>query len=168
MKQTAFIQSLVENKTKAVSTVCPSKPSRREFSKVFHLKKSGESLEVCKEMFLNVLGITNWKVNSAFQQSVVGVTAAVLKPRNPRPSKGFPWSDSDQEFLASFFVEIAKAPISDSKKIYLDAVFKTMSQLHQVYVVRCNGAGKQPFAIKKLTDYFHKNNYSLFQVSKFR
>ena len=86
MKQTTFIQSLVDNKKKSVSTVSPSKSSRREFSKVFRLKKSGESMEVCKEMFLNVLGITNWRVNSACQQSDVGVTAAVVKPRNPRPS----------------------------------------------------------------------------------
>ena len=121
-------------------------------------------------MFLNVLGVTNWRVNTVCEQSDVCVSVDVVKPRNPRPSKGFAWADSDQDFLASFFRDIAKAPShycrSDSKKIYLDVVFKTMDKLYEVYATKCKEAGKQPFTLWKLSDYFEKNNFSLFQRKK--
>ena len=72
----------------------------------------GSSLEVCKDMFLNTLGISqkviervciNGKENS-------GITTQIIKPRNPRQSKGFTRTEEDQFFLKEFFEKIPKSP----------------------------------------------------------
>ena len=109
MKQNTNIQSLVDIKQKTACTVSPTKSSRRQNSKVFRLKRSDVSLGVCKEMFLNVLGISKWKVDAALEKST-GIAKEIVKPRNPTPSRGFVWSSADQDCLADFFRDIPKAP----------------------------------------------------------
>ena len=65
--------------------------SRCECSRSFHLKKAGLSLEVCKDMFLNTLSISNSKVNTILKvvNENVGIKQIAIKKRNPMPSKGF-------------------------------------------------------------------------------
>ena len=168
--QNTFIQSLVDEKETARKTLSPSKSSRRGKSKIFRLKKNGEALEVCKEMFLAVLGIAQSRIDSAMKKSTVGISPELKKPRNPHPSRGFPWTDDDQKFLVDFFTAIPKAPShycrKDSKKIFLDVAINSFEKLHKAYVAYCQKEIKTPFSIWKLQDYFTKENYSLFQRKK--
>ena len=169
-KQNTFIQSLVDNQKKSRVTVTPSKASKRLNSKRFRLKKDGGSLEVCKEMFVGVLGITNWRVNAAVEKSDVGISKEVKKPRNPHPSRGFAWTTGDQDFLANFFRQIPKAPShycrKDSKKIYLDVYISSMDKLYKAYVKHCEDNNRQAFSSWKVSEFFNDNNYSLFQRKK--
>ena len=73
-----------------VETV-PKVPSKRENSRHFYLKKDGASLEVCKDMFLTTLAISNSKLNSVLKADPenVGICWPAIKKRNPNPSRGF-------------------------------------------------------------------------------
>ena len=95
-----------------MSTVGEDKTSRRKLSRFFHLKKEGESLPVCKEMFISTLAISQQKLNGEIYQDKenTGITLAVVKPRNPRAAKGFKWMDDDIKFLDEFFEKVPKAP----------------------------------------------------------
>ena len=169
-KQKTFIQALVDVKDIARKTISPTRQSRRQTTKVYRLKKDGVSQKVCKDMFLNVLGITKWKVNSALENSPLGISKEVTKPRNPNPSRGFKWTQADQDLLADFFKLIPKAPShycrQETSKIFLDCIIPTMEKLHAVYKARCIAMGSIPFSIFKVTEYFKDHNYSLFQRKK--
>ena len=75
--QNTFIKSLVDNKEKACTTISPSKTSRRKNTKAFRLKNNGITYDVCKEMFLNTLGISKARVDSVMESSSVGISATV-------------------------------------------------------------------------------------------
>ena len=101
----------------------------------------------------------------------VGISPCVPKSRNPTPSRGFKWTDEDQQVLKNFFNDIPKAPgpycRKDSNKIYLSSIVRTMSRLHEIYKSRCAAlGGRNHFSIKKFTDYVKDNNYSLFKRKK--
>ena len=95
-----------------VSMVAEGKASRWKFSHIFHLKKVGESLPVCKEMFISTLAISLQKLNGAIYRDKenTGITIGVVQPRNPRPVEGFKWMDDDSKFLDEFFEKVPKAP----------------------------------------------------------
>ena len=168
--QNTFIKSLVDNKEKTCTTISPSKTSRRKNTKAFRLKNNGITYDVCKEMFLNTLGISKARVDSVMESSSVGISATLVKPRNPHPSRGFTWTAEDQQFLSDFFQNIPKAPShycrSDSTKIFLDVNIVCMTKLHSVYEATCKAAGKHPFSIFKFTEFFKDNNYSIFKRKK--
>ena len=90
-------------------------------------------------MFLSTLNISSQRVNVALANDVenVGISAIVTKPKNPTPSRGFKWSQADQDALASFFREIPKAPghycRKDSSKLYLTKIVPTMKKLYNIY-----------------------------------
>ena len=90
-KQNTFIQALVIMKRKASTRKEIERESRRQNTKLYHLKKAGHCLKVCNTMFLNVLGVTEWKVDASLMldPTGVGISQEVHKPRNPRPSRGF-------------------------------------------------------------------------------
>ena len=98
-KQETFIQSLVDLKVKATSTV--SEQSRCQHTKCYSLKKHGKLLSVCKTMFLNTLGVSERKIDSALKLDSygVGISKVIVKPRNPHPSQGFAWLPDDQFFF---------------------------------------------------------------------
>ena len=169
--QDTFIQTLVDQVDKKTSG---HENSRKKFSRVFHLKKNGETLQVCKEMFLSTLSISQQVVNRSLQvdKEKVGISSKVVKQRNPTPSRGFRWTDEDQLFLKQFFDLIPKAPghycRKDSSKIYLSSLVPSMSRLHELYVTRCHILAKNNFSICKFTEYFKANNFSLFKRKKDR
>ena len=166
--QCTFTQSLVDVVPKQAS----QGNNRRQFSRIFHLKRNGLSWEVCKDMFLNTLSISGQKLQTVLEMDNenIGITVDVIKSRNPRPSKGFRWAEEDQAFLKEFFEKIPKAPghycRKDSSKIYLSSAVHTITKLHQVYKARCGAFGKRHFAITKFKEYFDNNNFSLFKRKK--
>ena len=93
-------------------------------------------------MFLSTLNISSQMVNVALANNVenIGISAIVTKPRNPIPSRGFKWSQADQDVLDHFFREIPKAPghcRKDLSKIYLTKIVPTMKKLYNIYKMRC-------------------------------
>ena len=60
-----FIKSLVDVKDKGRSTTNEPENSRRSNSRMFKLKKDGVAIQVCKDMFLNTLGIGSQRLNVA-------------------------------------------------------------------------------------------------------
>ena len=96
--QDTFLHSVVD----VVERKLPLKEtSRRQHSRIYHLKRCGSSLEVCKDMFLNTLDISQKVIECVVLDGKenCGITSPVVKPRNPRPAKGFNWTDEDQIFL---------------------------------------------------------------------
>ena len=149
--QCTFIQSLVDVVPKQAS----QGNNRRQFSRIFHLKRNGLSLEVCKDMFLNTLSISGQKLQTVLKMDNenIGITVDVIKSRNPRPSKGFRCAEGHY-------------CRKDSSKIYLSSAVHTITKLHQVYKARCGAFGKRHFAITKFKEYFDNNNFSLLNVRR--
>ena len=168
--QKTFIQSLVDKEETRITVV--SSESRRSSTYVYRLKKDGRSLVVCKNMFLDTLGISEKKVRSALTETMVGVCENNVKKRNPRPSRGFHWTSEDHSLLEKKFEDIPKAPghycRKDSKKVYLSTLIPTMTKLYEIYKARCIAFGRLPFSIYKFTEYFKDQNYSLFRRKKDR
>ena len=123
-------------------------------------------------MFLNVIGIANQMLCTILEgdKENVGIMPQVRKPRNPKPSRGFKWDETDVNILKDFFDKIPKAPghycRKDSSKIYLTSVVKTMAKLYDIYKARCRALNRDSFGIKKFVTYFNDNNYSLFKRKK--
>ena len=146
--------------------------SRRQYTRLYFLKKDGVSVEVCKEMFLSTLSISEKRVSNVLKldNKNTGIAPNPVKPRNPKPSRGFKWDETAQLFLAEFINKIPKAPShycrKDSAKIYLSSIVPTMSKLYGVYKARCDAFGRHSFGIKKFYEYFNKKNYSLFKRKK--
>ena len=167
--QDTFIQSLVDVVQTSVSTVGEDQASRRKFSRIFHLKKEGKSLPVCKEMFISTLAISQQKVNGAINRNKenTGITLAVVKPRNPRPAKGFKWMDDDITFLDEFFEKVPKAPSHycrrDTTKTYLSVIFPTLIKLYDVYKARCKAFKKTAFSLSKFSNVFKGKSLSLYK-----
>ena len=69
-------------------------------------------LEVCKDMFLNTLSISNMKLNTVLKagNENVGIKQIEVKKCNPMPSKGFSWNQAGLTLLKDFFDRIPKAP----------------------------------------------------------
>ena len=167
--QDTFIQSLVDIVQTSVSTVGEGETSRRKFSRIFHLKKEGESLPVCKEIFISTLAISQQKVNGAINRDKenTGNTFAVVKPRNPRPAKGFKWMDDDITFLDEFFEKVPKASSRrDTTKTYLSVIFPTLIKLYDVYKARCQAFKKTAFSLSKFSDVFKGKSLSLYKRKK--
>ena len=133
--QETFIQSIVDVVDKKVSSGINS---RRQFSRSFHLKKNGLSLQVCKEMFLNTLSISH-------QDQLFLHEFFHIIPKAP-----------------------GHYCRKDSSKIYLSSLIPTMNKLHDVYAGRCRAFGNKHFSICKFTEYFKGNNFSLFKRKKDR
>ena len=167
--QDTFIHTSVSVKAFAQKTVHVG-DSRRQNTRIFRLKKNNQSLQVCKEMFMNTLCITSYKLDAVLRTHQVGITRQIVRPRNPTPSKGFRWSFEDEEFLAEFFNMIPKALghycRKDSSKVYLSIIIPTFKILHEIYQARCRAFGKQPFSITKFNEYLNDKNYSLFKRMK--
>ena len=155
-----------------MSTVGEDKASRRKFSRIFHLKKEGESLPVCKEMFISTLAISQQKVNGAINRDKenTGITLAVVKPRNPRPAKCLKWMDDDITFLDEFFEKVPKVPSHycrrDTTKTYLYVIFPTLIKLYDVYKARCQAFKKTVFSLSKFSDVFKGKSLSLYKRKK--
>ena len=154
--QETFIHALVDVK-KTKNPKDSEIISVRQLSRVFHLKKDGVPLPVYKDMFLNALAISNTRLHTVLKgdKENVGISLAVAKPRNPKPSKGFKWNESDVEHWKEFFGKIPKAPghycRKNSSKIYLTTTVKTMVKQHQLYKARCSALNRNSLGITKFT-----------------
>ena len=127
---------------------------------------------MCKEIFISTLAISQQKVNGAINgdKENTGITLAVVKPRNPRPAKGFKWMDDDITFLDEFFEKVPKAPSHycrrDTTKTYLSVIFPTLIKLYDVYKARCQAFKKTAFSLSKFSDVFKGKSLSLYKRKK--
>ena len=113
---------------------------RRQHSRVYREKMR---LTVCKD---NVSQHISQKLVVLDGKENCRITSPVVKPRNPRPAKGFNWTDEDQIFLKEFFDKIPKAPShycrKDTKKVYLTPLVRTLTKLYEIYKARCKALQK--------------------------
>ena len=125
--QETFIQSLVDVVEKNISL---DENSRQQFSRFFHLKKDGLSLQVCKDKFLSTLSISHQKMNSALERDKenFGITTKVTKRQSPTPSRGFAWTDEGQLFFQDVF-QVNTKPLL--QKILCKDLFVLPSSNHE-------------------------------------
>ena len=78
---------MVDRKNKRITTV--ESESRRFTTFVYHLKKDGKSLVVCKCMFLSTLSISEKRIKNALSDSIVGICENHVKKVQPKTKQRF-------------------------------------------------------------------------------
>ena len=88
--QTTFIRSMVDVVPVKQKT---AESSIRNISRKYRLKFKDNMYNVCQKTFIATLGITEKLVRTAVCQNNeyggAGISLIDIKPRNPRPSRGF-------------------------------------------------------------------------------
>ena len=132
-------------KSKTRSTTNEPETSNCHNTRIFRIKTDGVTHRVCKTMFLNTLGVKRRKIevvlSSEPETVAVGIGAITPKRRNHNPSRGFKWTERDQELLVDLFHVIPKARShycrKDTNKIYLAKVVPTLAKLYEISVRMC-------------------------------
>ncbi|XP_050295954.1 uncharacterized protein LOC126735891 isoform X2 [Anthonomus grandis grandis] len=148
--------------------VCPPK-SRKNYQQkksvtlVYHLKKDNQRLSVCKQMFLNTLGIGEWTAREwalkGHHKSSLNIEKlkVQLKPKR-------------NKHLESFLNVLPEMPshycMSQSSKLYLESIFKSKQEVYDVYVENCAEAKVKPLSLTQFKKKITQMNIGLFQPKK--
>ncbi|XP_030292040.1 uncharacterized protein LOC115592917 [Sparus aurata] len=134
--------------------------SRRSTSIFCHLVVDGRRLRVCQRMFLSTLGIKQWSFLKWIGR----------RGESPEKTERVRVRIEQQDFLKTFLLDLPKVPShycrSSSSKMYLEPVFKSISQLHTEYKRSSAERGIQPLSRKVFSNVFNDLNLSLFHPKK--
>lgn len=76
----------------------------------------------------------------------------------------------DIDFLKNFFNQLPKLPShynrANSSKLYLEPVFKSLSQLYQLYCETCKNADRKHLSNKTFYCQFNDSNLAIYQPKK--
>ena len=155
--QKTYIKGLINVEDKNRGT---TESSKRTKTFNCHLKKDNTKISV----FLSTYSRSDKFIRTTIAMMDSEIT--VVKARNPTHSRGFKWSNDNQQYIASFLAELPKKPShycrKDTKTLYLEQIFTTTDELCDAYVKRCADENRTPFPINMFLDCFHESNYALF------
>ena len=139
---------------------------RRGSTYLYHLKKEGVKLPVCKNMFLSTLAIGEKSVYGWMEQSSqnsgtpgkVRILSRGIKTKEIR--------ESAEKFLDV----IPKMPShycrTSTSKVYVEPTFTSFSELYKVYSDHCSTHYTRCASRKVFSDVFREKNMSLFKPKK--
>ena len=137
--------------------------SRRQCSITYHLRKDGERLEVCREMFLSTLCLGEWSVRKWVMDSTDGMHSRKV-PMTSRHSETAERRESVRKFLG----DLPKLPShycrATTSKEYLEPHFQSVAEVYRVYKEEQVGhdvPSRQVFA-----EEFRNMNLGLFMPKK--
>jgi len=137
--------------------------SRRQCSITYHLRKDGERLDVCREMFLSTLCLGEWSVRKWVMDSTDGMHSRKV-PMTSRHSETAEWRESVRKFLG----DLPKLPShycrATTSKEYLEPHFQSVAEVYRVYKEEQVGhdvPSRQVFA-----EEFRNMNLGLFMPKK--
>ncbi|KAL4702884.1 hypothetical protein ACJJTC_005795 [Scirpophaga incertulas] len=140
--------------------------SRRNFTLIYHLNNGQETYQVCRNMFVNTLGIGYRMVQSWVTDGSHGIPVTLKNKNTPVNYM----VRSQLELLTNFFDSLPKMPShynrQNSSKLYLEPVFQTIKDVYKLYLAKCNEARQSSFSRKKFCEVMNSNNISLFKVKK--
>lgn len=126
-----YVKSMIDRK---VPYRCTTKNTltRKNVTFLYHLKINGIRKQVCKNLFLNTLALGDKQVRGW----ILNKPKIPGKPI-PKNTKG-----GDSSFARKFLEEIPKLPShycrQETKKLYLEPIFRTKIQLFEAYQTKCN------------------------------
>lgn len=155
-----------------------SESNKRSESLVYHLKLNGEAYQICKKMFLNTLGLKERMIFNWLNQSNGGIPLVASNKKNSTRGKQKSTSKTNEDgatradHLIQFFNDIPKLPShycrSTSSKLYLEPIFKSKSNLYEVYKTKCNTDSIQPVSSCYFDNKFEELNLSIYKPKKDR
>ncbi len=127
----SYVNSMVDQRLPHRCTAKSVVP-RKNSTFLYHLKINGIRKQVCKNLFLNTLALGDKQVRGWILN-----TASVAQERlRSKYIKG-----GDSSFAQKFLEEIPKLPShycrKDTKKLYLEPIFRTKAKLYEVYQEKC-------------------------------
>jgi len=168
-----YVMSMVDRHDVKQRTV-EDKNSRRMQSFVFHLKKQGQKLRVCKEFFLATLNLGEWslyswvkKANDAGCSSLPNIASQVASKKRSQVRYG---CAERQEFVVKFLNSLPKKEShycrTSSSKLYLEPVWKSQAELYREYCMKCEEEHLQTMNRVTFGKAFDNLNLLLFTPKK--
>jgi hypothetical protein len=162
-----YVIGLVEKGEKQSATLPDGAVGRRKFSYKYYLRVGDERKEVCRDMFLSTLGLTDkivydWIINSE---------GRVPKSKHPRKMSAREIQSLDaREHAKTYLNELPKVPShycrANSKKQYLEPVFNSMADLHREYLRKLQGESKPCVNYNIFKKMFKDMNFCLYKPKK--
>lgn len=168
IERKAFMCAHVTQVNTRKNTV-PGGISRRDFTLEYRLSNGSldGNLQVCREMFLNTLGIGYRMMQLWVKKSNYNIPTASDRSgqrNNERTSERM-------TIVKNFFGSLPKMPShyarKNSSKLYLEPVFSTKKEVYKIYKEFCeNHTHSEPYSFKTFCAVFDDQNLSLFCVKK--
>lgn len=161
-----FVQTLVDvvpakNKKNQVREI-----SHRSNTLLYHLKKDGIRLRVCRTMLLNTLSIGSWSLQN-WSKTQGENEEAEIREAPERKSARF---TDEKAVLKAFLEGLPKMEShycrATSNKLYLEPIWQSKMAVYNKYKEYCNEKGIRSLSIKTFHDEFFNLNLSLFRPKK--
>lgn len=141
--------------------------SRRKFTLKYRLStgRYEDNVEVCREMFINTLGVgyrmvQSWVNKGSFEMP--GPSTSISSSRSH--------SNTKIEGLKRFLQLLPKMPShygrQNSSKLYLEPIFQTIQDVYQLYCTKCKDEDIDAVSRRKFREVMESENISLFQLKK--
>lgn len=166
----------VSNTIKRVNLKRPRKRestevSRRTGTLQYSLKVKNEdnNIPICKKMYLSTLCLGEWSVRNWVSENEDGLNDSFDNKVSKRQKRADNYEES-REFLREFLETLNKLPShycrKDTKKMYLEQIFQSYTQLHRVYESKCQERKKSALSVVTLTNLADEMNIALFHPRK--
>nr|XP_022900236.1 uncharacterized protein LOC111413475 [Onthophagus taurus]XP_022905178.1 uncharacterized protein LOC111417195 [Onthophagus taurus]XP_022907172.1 uncharacterized protein LOC111418744 [Onthophagus taurus] len=164
-----FVINHIE-KTVTKRTYTKSFESRRKYSLKYFLTINMNKVQVCKQMFLQTLAIGEYSVHDWVQKGCYGMTSSFdltykSNKRTTRQDKV-----EDKRLLKEFFDCLPKLPShygrSNSSKLYLETVIRSLNQLFKLYEIKCKEENKVTLSRTIFSKMFYSMNLSIHPIKK--
>ncbi|XP_005098560.1 uncharacterized protein LOC101856023 isoform X2 [Aplysia californica] len=156
-----LVKGLIDRKRK-LKQYTPNPNSLREFTFRYYLRQGDDKVEVCRLMFCNTMDLGSRFIRGLF---------AKPKKRNLKSHAHYNRSGDSKLFLNLKFFDCLPKVSShyckkSSSKLYLEPMFKTIKEVHRLYVEKCIENEITAVGIDVFRKEFDKNNLALFPHKK--
>lgn len=156
-----YVASLVKKNPKKRCTKVAGEISRRTDSFKYTIKSmKGETLEVCKKLFLSTFSLKEWAVRNWVGENLHGMCPARKTVGNRSAQADSEKNTSDaKKFLCDFLDTLPKLPShycrQSTKKLYIEPIFgNNFTSVYREYVLKCREAVPSIKSLSRFT--FHK------------
>ncbi|BES87360.1 Hypothetical protein NTJ_00165 [Nesidiocoris tenuis] len=184
-----YLRSLVSVRPTKIKTTSKD-ASRRLYSRTYHLKIKDERVPVCKNMFLNTLGVKDSESNywigkfTEFSVPTSKTSQDIICSQEPSTEIGASRSDSAntsqtrsarlarRRHLLNFLSSLPKLPShycrKNSNRNYLQLDIRSYAKLYTIYTDHCEAKGTNPVSIRLFLQECKAANVSIFIPRKDR
>ena len=155
-----FIAELLERhepKRRYANKLSPGEKPKRAFTWEYHLRVRDKKIKVCKVMFASTTGLSQHFIQTAMDQP----NQSHSRPNNPYYRRG----NKSKEFACEFLDRLPKLPSlyygQGSSHSYLEPQFRTMVDVHRLYVSTCTDKGLEALSMSLLTELCDSKNIAL-------
>ena len=147
-----------------------SAESRRQFTYKYYLVDKQNKYQVCKELFLATLNISEHTVYEWLKNTDNHGLPKTSETEKSRTSKSRDSKFHCNHSVKEFFDSIPKLPSHycrvSSQKQYLEPTYQSLSQVHEVYKTFCENKQYRVAGKKFFTKVFNENNLAIFRPRK--